>query len=119
MRGEAAGGWVVEALAGMTKSNEGAAQCLLRHGATSCTDVTGNAARSLCSTLTYCLLPTASYLLPPRSLCSTLSYCLLSTASYSPLLFAVGADCSDLLFTPTALTYRSYSLFLLTAIRRR
>ena len=41
MRGEAKGGWVAEALRGMTKSNEGAAQCMMRHGASSCTDVTG------------------------------------------------------------------------------
>ena len=41
MRGAASGEWIAAALRGMTTSNEGAAQCLLRHGASSCTDVTG------------------------------------------------------------------------------
>ena len=41
MRGEANGGWIAEALRGMTTSNEAAAQCVMRHGASSCTDVTG------------------------------------------------------------------------------
>ena len=41
MRRAAAGAWVAEALRAMTTSNEAAAQCLLAHGATSCTDVTG------------------------------------------------------------------------------
>lgn len=41
MRGAAAGAWVAHAVHGMTTSNEGAAQTLIRHGATSCTDVTG------------------------------------------------------------------------------
>jgi len=41
MRRAAEGGWVAAALRGMVLSNDAAAKCLLRHGATSCTDVTG------------------------------------------------------------------------------
>ena len=41
MRRAAAGPDVASALKGMLTSNDAAAKCLLRHGATSCTDVTG------------------------------------------------------------------------------
>lgn len=41
MRGMASGEWISSALRHMTTSNLRAAQCLLRHGASACTDVTG------------------------------------------------------------------------------
>ena len=41
MRGKAKGRWVDGAIQSMLVSNQGAAACLHRHGATACTDVTG------------------------------------------------------------------------------
>lgn len=41
MRGRAKGRWVDEAIQSMLVSNQAAAACLHRHGATACTDVTG------------------------------------------------------------------------------
>lgn len=41
MRGAAAGAWVSSAISSMVKSNAPAAEVLLAHGATACTDVTG------------------------------------------------------------------------------
>lgn len=41
MRCQAKGPWIAAALAGMTQSQGPAADCLLAHGATACTDVTG------------------------------------------------------------------------------
>lgn len=41
MQQKSKGRWIDEALLSMTQSNRQAAQCLFRHGATACTDVTG------------------------------------------------------------------------------
>ena len=41
MRHQARGRWIASAVAGMVQSSRGAAACLLRHGASACTDVTG------------------------------------------------------------------------------
>mmetsp|Transcript_16065 Transcript_16065/g.38519 ORF Transcript_16065/g.38519 Transcript_16065/m.38519 type:complete len:808 (-) Transcript_16065:795-3218(-) len=41
MRGSASGWWLAAALQQMTMSNDPAARCLMRHGASACTDVTG------------------------------------------------------------------------------
>ena len=41
MRARAAGRWVSEAVASMLQSNAAAGRCLIEHGATACTDITG------------------------------------------------------------------------------
>jgi selenide,water dikinase len=41
MRYEARGRWIASAVRSMTQSSRAAAECLIRHGATACTDVTG------------------------------------------------------------------------------
>ena len=41
MRQKAKGRWITGAIASMLQSNQAGAQCLISHGATSCTDVTG------------------------------------------------------------------------------
>lgn len=41
MRGEAHGRWIKQAIESMTQLNQSAAECLIKHGAKACTDVTG------------------------------------------------------------------------------